>query len=82
MKHVTIEDLIIGSDDEIEEIDLTEGAMYKRAFKKFYFKQKSGKMVNEDENDCLDIEEDEEEIDEEDLEIEDEDIEIEEEDMQ
>lgn len=78
MKRETIEEI---EDIGVEEIDLSESAMYKRAFKKFYFKQKSGKAINEDEYDCQDIEEDEEEIDEEDLEIEDDDLEIEEEDI-
>ena len=81
MKHDSIEDILMGFDNcEVEEIDLTESAMYKRAFKKFYFKE--DEQINED-NDCQDIEEeDEEEIDEEELEIEDKDIEIEEEDLQ
>jgi hypothetical protein len=82
MKRESIEDISADFDDNgIEEIDLTEGAMYKRAFKKFYFQQKKGKPIMEDEeNDCDDI--DEEEIDELVTDIEDEDVEIEEEDLQ
>lgn len=66
----------------VEEIDLSEGAMYKRAFKKFYFQQKKGKnMLEENEDyDCEDIEDDEDEIDEETLDLDEEDAEIEEED--
>jgi len=78
MKREPIDLLSIDLEDSgVEEIDLTEGAMYKRAFKKFYYKQKKKDMVNEDEeNDCEDIEE---EMDEE-LDLNDEDVEIDEED--
>jgi len=82
MKRDTIEDLIIEPDDNngVEEIDLSESAMKRRAFKKFYFQQKKGINITEDE-DCQDIEEDDGEIDEEELDIEDEDTEIEGEDL-
>lgn len=87
MKRDTIDILSVDleeSDCEVEEIDLTESAMYKRAFKKFYYQQKKGKnMLEENEDyDCEDIEEDDEEIEEDELDLEDEDIEIEEEDLQ
>lgn len=66
------------ADSGIEELDLSEGAMYKRAFKKFYYNQ-NNKAINEDEeDDCSDIEQ---EIDEVELDLKDEDIEIEEEDL-
>lgn len=58
---------------DIEEIDLSEGAMHERMFKKFYNK----KTINEDENDCDDLD-NEDDID---IKIEDEDLEIEEEDL-
>lgn len=64
------------SDDfnnEVEELDLSETAMHERMFKKFYNK----KIINEDENDCDDLD-NEDDID---VKIEDEDLEIEEEDM-
>lgn len=64
-------------DSGIEEVDLSEGAMYKRAFKKFYNKMKKGKVIVEEETDCEDIDEE----DDEDLEVDvtDEDVEIDEE---
>jgi len=66
-------------DDEVEELDLTEEAMYERTFKKFYYRKLKPKQLIEEDNDCLDIED--EEINEDELEITDEDIEIEEEDL-
>jgi hypothetical protein len=66
-------------DSGVEEIDLTEGAMYKRAFKKFYYKQKNKILSEDEENDCEDIENEIEDIE---LNISDEDVEIEEEDLQ
>ena len=84
MKRDSIEDLSYDFDDGVEEIDLTEGARYKRAFKKFYYQQKKNRMLDEVENDCEDIEgqEEEEEIEEMDLDIHEPDVELEEEDLE
>jgi hypothetical protein len=48
----------------VEEIDLTESGMYKRAFRKFYYKQTNNITEDEDNtDDCDDIEDDEMEVD-------------------
>jgi hypothetical protein len=59
------------SSDDIQEIDLSEEAMYQRTFKKFYFTKK----IDLNEDDCFDIE-DEEDID---VDISDDDVEVEDE---
>lgn len=77
MKRESIDTLSF-DDCGVEEIDLTEGAMYKRAFKKFYNMKDT--IVEDEENDCQDIEN--EDVNEEDLEVEEKDTEIEEEDSE
>jgi len=73
MKRESFSFLSDNFNDEIEELDLSETAMHDRMFKKFYNK----KTINEDENDCEDLD-DEDDID---VNIDDEDLEIEEEDL-